>query len=136
MCVCVCLYRLYMYILVNINYVLVVYQAWEQRLLTTLSNCQYTVKVVLPCLSELFIRHGFPSPTSPIDTATNALNTLDRRILEVYLEQKSDPLVGTIEPSMYLGRFDWDTTRKPTDIRPYAKEIIANMIGVHAEVGK
>jgi exocyst complex component 2 len=54
----------------------------------------------------------------------------------VYLEQKSDPLVGTIEPSMYLGRFDWDTVRKPTDIRPYAKEIIGNMIGVHAEVGK
>ncbi|KDQ71568.1 exocyst complex component 2 [Zootermopsis nevadensis] len=108
--------------------------AWEQRLLTTLSNCQYTAKVVLPCLSELFIRHGFPSPVLPIATATNALNTLDKRILEVYLEQKSDPLVGTIEPSMYLGRFDWDTTRKPTDIRPYAKEIIANMIGVHAEV--
>jgi exocyst complex component 2 len=113
-----------------------VLQAWEQRLLTTLSNCQYTAKVVLPHLSELFTRHGFPSLILPIATATNALNTLDRRILEVYLEQKSDPLVGTVEPSMYLGRFDWDTTRKPTDIRPYAKEIIANMIGVHAEVGK
>jgi exocyst complex component 2 len=89
---------------------------------------------VLPHLSELFTRYGFPSPILPIQTATNALSTLDRRILEIYLEQKSDPLVGTIEPSMYLGRFDWDTTQKPTDIRPYAKEIIANMIGVHAEV--
>lgn len=108
--------------------------AWEQRLLTTLSNCQYTAKVVLPRLSELFKRHGYPSPILPIATATNALNTLDHQILEAYLEQKSDPLVGTIEPSMYLGHFDWDTRRKPTDIRPYAKEIIANMIGVHAEV--
>ncbi|XP_023727524.1 exocyst complex component 2 [Cryptotermes secundus] len=108
--------------------------AWEQKLLTTLSNCQYTAKVVLPHLSELFTRYGFPSPTLPIATATNALSVLDRRILEIYLEQKSDPLVGTIEPSMYLGRFDWDTRQKPTDIRPYAKEIIANMIGVHAEV--
>lgn len=89
---------------------------------------------MLPHLSELFTRYGFPSPILPIQTATNALSTLDRRILEIYLEQKSDPLVGTIEPSMYLGRFDWDTTQKPTDIRPYAKEIIANMIGVHAEV--
>lgn len=113
-----------------------VFQAWEQRLLTTLSNCQYTAKVLLPHLSDLFTRHGFPSPILPIATATNALNMLERRILEVYLEQKSDPLVGTIEPSMYLGRFDWDTTLKPTDIRPYAKEIIVNMIGVHAEVGK
>jgi exocyst complex component 2 len=89
---------------------------------------------VLPRLSELFARYGFPSPVLPIATATNSLSMLDKRILEIYLEQKSDPLVGTIEPSMYLGRYDWDTIHKPTDIKPYAKEIIANMIGVHAEV--
>nr|CAD7449412.1 unnamed protein product [Timema bartmani] len=107
---------------------------WEQRLLTTLSNSQYTAKVVLPRLSEVFSRHDYPPLTLPVATATSALSALDRQILEVYLEQKSDPLVGTIEPSMYLGRFDWDTTRRPTDVQPYVKEIITNMIGVHAEV--
>nr|CAD7265455.1 unnamed protein product [Timema shepardi] len=107
---------------------------WEQRLLTTLSNSQYTAKVVLPRLSEVFSRHDYPPLTLPVATATSALSALDRQILEVYLEQKSDPLVGTIEPSMYLGRFDWDTTRRPTDVQPYIKEIITNMIGVHAEV--
>ncbi|CAG2059314.1 unnamed protein product, partial [Timema podura] len=106
---------------------------WEQRLLTTLSNSQYTAKVVLPRLSEVFSRHDYPPLTLPVATATSALSALDRQILEVYLEQKSDPLVGTIEPSMYLGRFDWDTTRRPTDVQPYVKEIITNMIGVHAE---
>ncbi|GLH13738.1 Exocyst complex component 2 [Gryllus bimaculatus] len=107
---------------------------WEQRLLMTLSNCQFTAKVILSRLSETFSRHGYPVPTLPIATASSALSALDKRIMEVYLEQKSDPLVGTIEPSMYLGRFDWDTPRKPSDISPYVKEIIANMNGVHAEV--
>lgn len=107
---------------------------WEHRLLTTLSNCQYTSRVVLPRLSELFTHNGFPSLTLPIATAQSALSALDRHVLEVYLEQKSDPLVGTVEPSMYLGRFDWDTTLKPVDIRPYAKEVIANVTAVHAEV--
>lgn len=54
--------------------------------------------------------------------------------MEAYLEQKSDPLVGTIEPSMYIGKFDWNTKIKPTDVRPYVKECINNLIAVHAEV--
>ena len=56
------------------------------------------------------------------------------KFFQDYLEQKSDPLVGTIEPSMYLGRFDWDMRRKPSNIGPYAKEIIGNLIRVFAEV--
>lgn len=107
---------------------------WEQRLLITLGNCQFTTRIILPRLSEAFPRHGCPAPTLPLASAASALNALDKRILEVYLEQKSDPLVGTIEPSMYLGLFDWDTPRCPTDVSPYAKEILANMNGVHAEV--
>lgn len=59
---------------------------------------------------------------------------MEKRITETYLELKSDPLVGTIEPSMYLGNFDWDTEHRPTDLRPYVKEIIANLTAVHAEV--
>lgn len=54
--------------------------------------------------------------------------------MEAYLEQKNDPLVGTIEPSMYIGKFDWNTKIKPTDVRPYVKECINNLIAVHAEV--
>lgn len=107
---------------------------WEQRLLTTLSNCQYTRTVIFENLAELFTKNGFPVPKAPIANVSNKLEILEKSILDAYLEQKSDPLVGTIEPSMYLGRFDWDTKIIPSDIRPYAKECITNLIHVHAEV--
>lgn len=107
---------------------------WEQRLLTTLSNCQYTRTVIFKNITTLFTRNSFPSPKAPVDNISARLETLEKSILEAYLEQKSDPLVGTIEPSMYLGRFDWDTKVIPSDIRPYAKECINNLIHVHAEV--
>uniref|UniRef100_A0A1B6LCB4 Exocyst complex component 2 n=2 Tax=Cicadellinae TaxID=33370 RepID=A0A1B6LCB4_9HEMI len=109
---------------------------WEQRLLATLSNCRYSAIVVLPRLSELLGRHGYPPLEEPLSSARLQLEALERRIIDTYLEHKSDPLVGTIEPSMYLGRWDWDTKHTPTDLRPYVKEIIANLIGVHAEVNR
>lgn len=107
---------------------------WEQRLLTTLSNCNYTNNIIVPKISELFGKNCFPTPVTPIENMKTSLHSIDKSILETYLEQKSDPLVGTIEPSMYLGRFDWDTNMKPTDVKPYAKECINNLIGVHTEV--
>lgn len=107
---------------------------WEQRLLTTLSNCQYTRTIVFKNIIDLFSKNGFPVPKAPIDNVSNKLELLEKSILDAYLEQKSDPLVGTIEPSMYLGRFDWDTKITPSDIRPYAKECVHNLIHVHAEV--
>lgn len=107
---------------------------WEHRLLTTLSNCQYTRTVVLANITEFFSKSGYPVPEAPIESFRRKMDALEKSILEAYLEQKSDPLVGTIEPSMYLGRFDWDTNIAPTDIRPYAKECINNLIHVHAEV--
>ncbi|XP_075212432.1 exocyst complex component secretory 5 isoform X2 [Lycorma delicatula] len=107
---------------------------WEQRLLSTLSNCDYTKREILPRLTELLNRHGYPPLQDAFSAVTTALSGLEKRIIETYIEHKSDPLVGTIEPSMYLGRFDWDTQHIPTDLRPYAKEIIVNIIAVHAEV--
>ncbi|KAG8251773.1 Exocyst complex component 2 [Homalodisca vitripennis] len=109
---------------------------WEQRLLATLSNCRYSAAVVLPRLSELLARHGYPPLEEPLSSARLQLEALERRIIDTYLEHKSDPLVGTIEPSMYLGRWDWDTNHTPTDLRPYVKEVIANLIAVHAEVNR
>lgn len=107
---------------------------WEQRLLTTLSNCQYTSTKVLNDVIELFSKSGCSIPKMPVDNVKLKFDTLEKLILETYLEQKSDPLVGTIEPSMYLGLFDWDTKITPVDIRPYAKECINNLIQVLSEV--
>lgn len=64
------------------------------------------------------------------------LDTLDTAVLDAYLERRCDPLVGTIEPSMYLGGLEWDTEIEPMHIRPYAQEALANLIAVHAEVCK
>ncbi|KAJ3639449.1 hypothetical protein Zmor_002810 [Zophobas morio] len=107
---------------------------WEHRLLITLSNCLYTKNVVFTNIIKKFKESGFPIPEGPVHNAKSKLDILEKSILEKYLEQKSDPLVGTIEPSMYLGRFDWDLDITPNNIRPYAKECINNVIHVHSEV--
>ncbi|KAJ8954136.1 hypothetical protein NQ318_005730 [Aromia moschata] len=115
---------------------------WEHRLLITLSNTLFTKNTILYSVSVKFKESGFPSVDNPIKNSKIKLDNLERSILDKYLEQKSDPLVGTIEPSMYLGRFDWDQNVRPSGshphepppIRPYAKEVINNLIHVHAEV--
>ncbi|VEN39556.1 unnamed protein product [Callosobruchus maculatus] len=107
---------------------------WEHRLLIILSNCMFTKNTILDIILTKFKESGFLSVDACITNTKTKLDNLERTILDKYLEQKSDPLVGTIEPSMYLGRFDWDMTVVPTDIRPYAKECINNLINVHSEV--
>ncbi|XP_071445484.1 exocyst complex component 2 isoform X2 [Hetaerina americana] len=117
--------------------------SWETCLLITMSNCAHTRAMVLPRLGDLFKKQSYPGATNsvpgqqwgPLSVSAGALESLERRIFEAYLEAKSDPLVGTIEPSMYLGHLDWgEPFPMPVDVRPYAKEAIGNMIGVHAEV--
>ncbi|KAG5883751.1 hypothetical protein JTB14_023173 [Gonioctena quinquepunctata] len=107
---------------------------WEHRLLITLSNCFFTKNTILDTIATKFKETGFSSIESPIRESKMKYHLLEKLILDKYLEQKSDPLVGTIEPSMYLGRFDWDIRVPPTDVRPYAKECINNLINVHSEV--
>nr|XP_023022943.1 exocyst complex component 2 [Leptinotarsa decemlineata] len=108
--------------------------SWEHRLLITLSNCLFTKNTILDEIASKFKDTGFSSVEFPIRTAKVKFHQLEKSILDKYLEQKSDPLVGTIEPSMYLGRFDWDINISPTDMRPYAKECINNLISVLSEV--
>lgn len=107
---------------------------FEHCLLTTLANCQFTNKMVLSSIQQLFQKQGYPTPFISIETAKSTLNTLDKSIQEAYLEQKCDPLVGTIEPSMYIGRFEWDTRNQTNQVSPYVKECISNLISVQTEV--
>lgn len=107
---------------------------WEHRLLITLSNCLFTKTTVLDMVTNKFKESGFPPLQSSLASAKSKLEQLEKSILDKYLEQKSDPLVGTIEPSMYLGRFDWHLAVPPSDIRPYVKECINNLINVHSEI--
>ncbi|XP_058808366.1 exocyst complex component 2 [Phymastichus coffea] len=109
---------------------------WEQCLLISLSNIRYTLKVVLPRIEENLKTHGYPDLSSAIGYKSDwtQLETLDNAVLEAYLERRCDPLVGTIEPNMYVGNLDWTIDLLPTHVKPYAQEILDNLITVHAEV--
>ena len=109
----------------------------EIRLLLGLSNCQYTMRVILPRLKDHWNKLGYPDLSTALNVARDQLEKTDNKLLEDYLEEKVEPLIGIVEPSMYAGKFDWNKTLdKPEDVRPYCKEIIMNMIAVHAEVAQ
>ncbi|XP_014227604.1 exocyst complex component 2 [Trichogramma pretiosum] len=108
----------------------------EECLLISLSNIHYTLKVILPQLTENLKAQEYPDLTTAIgfNTDWTQLESLDKAVLEAYLERRSDPLIGTIEPSMYVGDLDWDSDLPARCVKPYTQEIVANVITVHAEV--
>ncbi|XP_076242655.1 exocyst complex component secretory 5 isoform X2 [Calliopsis andreniformis] len=109
---------------------------WEQCLLISLSNIRYTLNTVLPNIENALKDMDYPTLSNAVgwNSDWTQLETLDTAVLDAYLERRCDPLVGTIEPSMYLGGLEWDFETEPTHVRPYAQEILANLIAVHAEV--
>ncbi|KAL5244124.1 hypothetical protein ACI65C_011534 [Semiaphis heraclei] len=109
---------------------------WEQKLLITISNSQYTRNVMLLKIKKEFEDNGFPTIDVVVTRAVELLENTESKLLETYIETKSDPLVGTIEPSMYVGSFEWDSPSLLylKEVRPYAKEIITNLIALHSEV--
>ncbi|XP_025831157.1 exocyst complex component 2-like [Agrilus planipennis] len=94
---------------------------WEHKLLKVLANCQYMTNTVLNNIFELFNKSGIAMSRASIEKIMNKFSVLEKTVLETYLEQKSDPLVGTIEPSMYLGKFDWDCVNPVSLILDYNK---------------
>ncbi|CAH0406116.1 unnamed protein product [Chilo suppressalis] len=108
--------------------------SWQQRLLVAGANAQYTRRAILPALAAACDQYGFPKPTQALQATKDSLISLESTIAETYLEHKGDPLVGTIEPSMYMGCHRTDADVPVDDARPYVYEIINNLIAVHAEV--
>lgn len=102
----------------------------------SLSNIRYTLNTVLPRIEDALKAQGYPELFTAVDWNFDwtQLETLDSAVLDAYLERRCDPLVGTIEPSMYLGGLEWDFDTEPNHLKPYAQEILANLIAVHAEV--
>ena len=87
-------------------------------------------------LKEHWNKLGYPDLSTAIHAARELLEKTEERLMEAYLEEKVEPLIGIVEPSMYAGRFDWNKNLPTDDVRPYCKEIIMNMIAVHAEVAQ
>ncbi|XP_062308401.1 exocyst complex component 2 [Osmerus eperlanus] len=106
----------------------------EQRLLIILSNCQYLEKHTFLNLAEHFEKHGFTGTDKITRVSVNGVRELDSRLFEAYIERKADPIVGSLEPGIYAGYFDWRDCLPPTGVRNYLKEALVNIITVHAEV--
>ncbi|XP_048254965.1 exocyst complex component 2-like [Haliotis rufescens] len=106
----------------------------DKRLVIMLSNCIHTCERVIPRITENLNKHGYVEMEKASKAAQETYRDLDRKLFEAYIEQKSDPIVGAMEPNMYRGGFEWKHWKKPTGVRHYLKEILMSMIEVHAEV--
>ncbi|KAL1022702.1 hypothetical protein UPYG_G00031250 [Umbra pygmaea] len=106
----------------------------EQHLLIILSNCQYLEKHTFLNLAEHFEKHGFTGTDKITRVSVQAVKQLDESLFDAYIERKSDPIVGSLEPGIYAGYFDWKDCSTPIGVRNYLKEALVNIITVHAEV--
>uniref|UniRef100_A0A6Q2WVN5 Exocyst complex component 2 n=1 Tax=Esox lucius TaxID=8010 RepID=A0A6Q2WVN5_ESOLU len=86
----------------------------EQRLLIILSNCQHLEKHTFLNLAEHFERHGFTGTDKITQVSVQAVKELDESLFDNYIERKSDPIVGSLEPGIYAGYFDWRDCSTPT----------------------
>ncbi|KAL7984543.1 hypothetical protein Chor_003113 [Crotalus horridus] len=82
--------------------------------------------------SDLF--GSIPEDFSLSVVSMDSLKELDQRLFEIYIELKADPIVGSLEPGIYAGYFDWKDCLLPTGVRNYLKEALVHIIAVHAEV--
>uniref|UniRef100_A0A8C8BRG2 Exocyst complex component 2 n=1 Tax=Oncorhynchus tshawytscha TaxID=74940 RepID=A0A8C8BRG2_ONCTS len=98
------------------------------------SNCQYLEKHTFLNMAEHFEKHGFTGTDKITQVSVHAVKELDESLFDAYIERKSDPIVGSLEPGIYAGYFDWRDCSTPTGVRNYLKEALVNIITVHAEV--
>ena len=108
---------------------------WEHRLLCCLANSAYCNKMFINNLSNLFTKFSYPVPKLALENSRSNVNMVFANLLEIYVEHKSDPLVSTIEPSMYIvSHFKWDCVEKFDNLSPYAHECLDNVVSVYSEI--
>ncbi|CAO1435915.1 unnamed protein product [Diamesa tonsa] len=108
---------------------------WEHRLLCCLANSAYCNKLFYPALAQLFAKYTFPVPKTALENSRSNVNSVFSNLLEIYVEHKADPLVSTIEPSMYIvSHFKWNAVEKCESLSPYAHECLDNIVGVYSEI--
>uniref|UniRef100_A0A452EGF0 Exocyst complex component 2 n=1 Tax=Capra hircus TaxID=9925 RepID=A0A452EGF0_CAPHI len=86
----------------------------EQRLLIVLSNCCYLERYTFLNIAEQFEKHNFQGIERITQVSMASLKDLDQRLFESYIELKADPIVGSLEPGIYAGYFDWRDCLPPT----------------------
>lgn len=100
----------------------------DQKLLCCLANCLYCNRSFFAHLNTVFAKNGYPISRIVFEDGRMTVNKLVSSIVETFVEHKSDPLVGTIEPSMYIGKFQWDLVSSAEGLRPYAHECCDNLV--------
>ncbi|KAL5471587.1 hypothetical protein EMCRGX_G029715 [Ephydatia muelleri] len=106
----------------------------DQRLLMILSNLIYTKTVVVPRLFGFFTSHGYPYSKDMQTSVLAELDDLEKKIFEEYMQHKSQKLIECIQNGASVGGFNWTTCPKPTGVRTYVREVIFDLVIVHAEV--
>ena len=56
------------------------------------------------------------------------------KVFDAYIDKKRDCIVGITEQGMQAGFFDWEQCGEPTEVRNYIKDILLNLVLIHAEV--
>uniref|UniRef100_A0A672RV12 Exocyst complex component 2 n=1 Tax=Sinocyclocheilus grahami TaxID=75366 RepID=A0A672RV12_SINGR len=80
----------------------------------TSHNCQYLERRTFLNLAEHLEKNGFTTAEKIVRVSIEALRQLDEYLFETYVEKKSDPIVGSLEPGIYAGYFDWKDCLPPT----------------------
>jgi exocyst complex component 2 len=108
---------------------------WEHRLLCCLANAAYCNKIFINNLGNLFTKFGYPVPKLALENSRLNVNVVFSNLLDTYVEHKADPLVSTIEPSMYIvSHFKWNCVEKFDNLSPYAHECLDNVVAVYSEI--
>uniref|UniRef100_A0A4W5QFP4 Exocyst complex component 2 n=1 Tax=Hucho hucho TaxID=62062 RepID=A0A4W5QFP4_9TELE len=87
--------------------------------LDTSHNCQYLEKHTFLNMAEHFEKHGFTGTDKITQVSVHAVKELDESLFDAYIERKSDPIVGSLEPGIYAGYFDWRDCSTPTGINTH-----------------
>ncbi|XP_031570659.1 exocyst complex component 2-like isoform X3 [Actinia tenebrosa] len=106
----------------------------DERLLIVLNNCRYVREKVLTKLVESFKNQKYPMSDKLTQSLQSELTHLEKNIFDAYIKQKADSLVGSLEPGITAGDFRWYDCLPPNDVRNYVKEILMNLVLVHAQV--
>ncbi|KAL3858816.1 hypothetical protein ACJMK2_009069 [Sinanodonta woodiana] len=106
----------------------------DKKLIIMLSNCNHTKEHLIPRLVENLNKHGYLEMNKVLKSAQETYEKLDKKLFDAYVEEKSNPIIGAMEPNMYRGRFNWANYNRVNGVRNYLKEVLMGMIEIHAEV--
>ena len=62
------------------------------------------------------------------------LHELDDKVFTEYIDRKCESLTGIMDGGMKAGFFEWENCKEPTSVRNYIKEVLFDLVLIHAEV--